>query len=567
MGGQYEGKYLNCVLTPEYAALRKRCAKYYYVMRVDGRNRKMGKLFGLLPGGLVIAPVLFSVAAHAIYIEQSFGKLPQFQPITIASSPETLTEDIGFWESQTRYCVATNVSPFPGKENPDHPEMCDDQDMTLFNGLLCSVGDGRGCDAVKRAQGPDGRWWRSPRLVGVDRTHGGAAASMSEEQTWGVFLYLLQTKDKGAFQNWIRWIADESRPCWIKVGDSCLLFGLPQWCTDTTVLGACNFLPFECILFEHTATLSDANVEAVSGRIGCDLIMKATNAVFPNYTVQAQVQKQAIATSASSYYAIHKIGVQIYLLQKLGLVNDDLRDATNRILSHPESDGNAFLSYLKVGPSDEMANIILQECPDPKQTQRAFRYQWIWERAKSDPTRPNSSYWDCIFAAKLLTKSFNSHPQVVEAMQLAQGEAVRRDAYSSCSGMQLEARAISQSPPQGSTSDYQINFVDLSSTTPSNLWYRNNTFVAPCSGKYSAVVSARSVGPVALDLVSTFRYGQPLATLLTSSSDASVDKIFHLERYEAVSLVFRRNQASPTIAHAQLDIKWCKNQEDAGHCE
>src|SRR5262249_5615102 len=125
-----------------------------------------------------------------------------------------LKERIPFWEAHSRYCVSKNVPPFPGKENVDHPEHCEDRDMTLFNGLLCSVGDPRGCDAVKRAQGEDGQWWRSPRLVGLDRTHGGdEGASMSEEQTWGVFLYLIQTKDKSAFDSWVNWISEKSRPC------------------------------------------------------------------------------------------------------------------------------------------------------------------------------------------------------------------------------------------------------------------------------------------------------------------------------------------------------------------
>jgi hypothetical protein len=508
-------------------------------------------MYRLLMGGALLAICLLG---------------PRTSTVAAASLSEILAGRIGFWDSQTRYCVAGNIPPFPGKENPDRPETCDDQDMTLFNGLLCSVADKRGCDAVKRAQGPDGRWWRSPRLVGIDRTHGGAAASMSEEQTWGVFLYLLQTRDKEAFQKWINWISNESRPCWIKFGKICRAFGLPQWCTDTNVFGACNFLPFECVLFDYFARLLHEDPDAVSGRIGCDLILKITEAVVPIYSVQAQVKAQAIVTSASSYYAIHKIGVQIYLLQQLGLDDGYLRDAAARISNLPESAGNAFLLYLKAGRTDQVVDTVLKECPNPNQKQPAVRYQWLWERAKTDPTRSNSSYWDCIFAAKLMISNTDGQPEVVKAMQFAQEEAVR-SVYGPCTGMQLLATATAQSSP--STDDYQVRFTETSSSPspPRRLWYFNNTFVAPCSGKYSALISASASDATALDLVSTFRYGQPFGTLIISGPNTSTAKTFYLEQYEAVSLVLRRGQTTASIADAQLTITWCKNQKEAESCE
>src|SRR5262245_41151646 len=86
----------------------------------------------------VHAPLLVGVAILAIYfymLAPPFLESAHAAAAALASLSEVLADHISFWESQTRYCVAANISPFPAKENPDRPEACDDQDMTLFNGL------------------------------------------------------------------------------------------------------------------------------------------------------------------------------------------------------------------------------------------------------------------------------------------------------------------------------------------------------------------------------------------------------------------------------------------------
>jgi hypothetical protein len=629
-----------------------------------------------------------------------------------------LSNGITSWELHTRFCVGAlpgtsgpYVAPFPAKDNDDQPLQCDDQDMTLFNGLLCSVGDPRGCDGVRRAQGDDGRWWRSPRLVGHDRTHGGADASLSEEQTWGIFLYLLQTKDKPAFEKWVKWIAEQGRPCWIKVGSSCRVSGLPQWCTDSTQTGACNFLPFECVAFEALAREFERNpaaMLAVSRRIGCDLVMGATygaaggafgalvrlgnglpillgtlsdaalhdpqlaNKVLeiakvqkpaslkatdfplrflsaglqplgklqdviqtlhlptppappcikdlatfglplpsalpllpnggcvippprlpapnasnlnlppllgplmsPGFTTGYPVQTQVLVQSLvpySSFYAFHKVGVQIYLLQRLGLDSSDLQKAAEHL--HTVSPGNPFFIYLAKGPSAEVANPILRlkRCPAVNGPQPVKRSQWAWERSEKDEAWTDSSYWDCIFIAKLLVDHEQLGPPPLIKMREAQKRAVRAPSQVSCNGFIFTVVAPKQSPPIGNHDDYQVVFGPPSTTLQGQDWYFNSTLIAPCSGRYSAQLSVTgappSTAPVNVHLVTTFRYGLPTVSLVAKPNVliSAPTVTFHLDRYEATSLVLQSSQSHRSIVGAKLVVAWCKNQDASKPC-
>jgi hypothetical protein len=507
-----------------------------------------------------------------------------------------LRELVGFWETHARYCIdahvaneykkkVESVAPFPGKEVVDDPATCDDQDMTLFNGLLCSVGDPRGCDGVRRAQDANtGQWWRSPALIGWDRTRGGAAASMSEEQTWGVFLYLLQTGDKRAFEKWVEWIANESRPCWIGQGSSCLR-GPPQWCKDNVEFAACNFLPFECVVFEALAHRFEgaAKVAAVSHLLGCDLVMGVTYTVATgifgaflvasnmvdaqgftkNYPVQAQVLVQALATKTD--YAIHKIGVQIYLLQKLGLDNATLRKAVVQIA---DGSANPFLLYLRDGATQGIADLTVQKCPKRLEVQPKYRRQWAWEREDAKKAWLESSYWDCIFAAKLLVGHVPTEARALPEMLLAQSKAIATPFRELCSAFKATTTATAQSPETEERYDYQVVFGSV--TEPlDGYWYSGKTFVTPCSGKYLvrlSVTSGASTGsdPKTVALVSTYRYGEPFINLTVQPlRQNSGEVIRHLERYEAIAVVIPSSAAAVKIANAKFAIVWCADQTDA----
>src|SRR5581483_2635248 len=96
-----------------------------------------------------------------------------------------------FWLDNVFVCKSNSVD-FPSKEG-DKPGSCDDGDMTLFNGLLCLSGQDIGCTAVQKSQGPDGRWWRSPRRINWEAPN--HDVSFSPDQALGVFAYLIATRD------------------------------------------------------------------------------------------------------------------------------------------------------------------------------------------------------------------------------------------------------------------------------------------------------------------------------------------------------------------------------------
>jgi len=71
----------------------------------------------------------------------------------------------------------------------------------IFNGVVCVSGDDRGCDAVRRSQGPNGQFWRSPRKIGGALS--GTETGFSPDHVLGVWAYIAHKKDAAAFRKWI----------------------------------------------------------------------------------------------------------------------------------------------------------------------------------------------------------------------------------------------------------------------------------------------------------------------------------------------------------------------------
>ncbi|MET3225786.1 hypothetical protein ABIF35_006573 [Bradyrhizobium japonicum] len=588
-----------------------------------------------------------------------------------------INDRVAFWQTQTRYCISSNIAPFPGKSNPDKPLLCDANDMGLFNGLLCSAGDANGCEAVRKSQGPDGQWWRAPSLIGKDRTHGGPLASMSEEQTWSVFLYLIEKNDKNAFDKWVKWIGEKSRPCWVAGGGgSCLFAGLPQWCTDTTETAACNFLPYECVAFEHLARHFNENPIEVSRKLGCDLVMAVTyggsagvlglsagilggglpavmgalpvalttnvalkgklqtlmsdpskwgasspafalgrkvteNVVaqakklplppappnlclkdlptfglplpkLPNlpglpradsciisptlfpaglnlpalptlgpiaggfttgYPVQEQVAVQAKITKVP--YAIHKVAVQIYLLQRLGLDSPILQAAAGELARNAKP--NTFFAYLSEHGSNRVAQSLLDRCPAPNGRQSPTRIEWIWEQPDD---KADFAYWDCIFIAKLLANAKAGPTPVMLAMQQAQSSVVAKPFTAACNAALSTAVSANAVTAPADKNDFQITFAGPLS--PPDVWYQGKTFIAPCAANYTVTVHIPA-GSSRVDLVSTVRYGQPLLSLVGKSKEATQANIF-LEQYEALGLVLYQDSKARSVGSVKMKI-------------
>ena len=148
------------------------------------------------------------------------------------ATADELEGAVSLWKAQAFHCTDAGFD-FPSKlgtPSAHDSSICEDADMTLFNGLLCASGEKLGCDAVRESQAPDGRWWRSPRRIGKDLSLG-FDVSFSPDQALGVMLYAVTTHDTERFMKWLRWINDY-RPCITRIAHTCLIKGWPRYCTD-----------------------------------------------------------------------------------------------------------------------------------------------------------------------------------------------------------------------------------------------------------------------------------------------------------------------------------------------
>jgi hypothetical protein len=288
-----------------------------------------------------------------------------------AESAVALSQARDDWERWAPRCDG-----FPSKQD------CDDGDMTLFNGLLCASGDPRGCDAVHRAQGSDGRFWRSPSRVGHNRGQGN---SFSRDMSLGVLLYLATTRDRGAAERWMRWI-DRNRPCVAKkpgwAGGGCWLRGLHRMCRDDTD-NRCTLTPSVWALMYR-----------VWRHIGLSPSTYMRNA--HNDLVNAFPQIQARTNEPG--YQLHLDGVSALLNQIVGYGgNGNVRAVAAQLLRRQPD--NPFFHYLVHGPSDHGVRQTLRLCPS---TGTHRKVQWAWERATADAAWRESMGWDCIFMVNML---------------------------------------------------------------------------------------------------------------------------------------------------------------------
>lgn len=135
---------------------------------------------------------------------------------------------------------------FPSKiEGPTR--LCDDGDMNLFNGLICSVGIDEGCEAVRLSQSRvDGSWWRAPSKI--DRPDpctivGKCQTTFNSDQALGVYLYVEQTGDAEAFQRWLTWIS--RNPICNTASGACGWPGQARFCSNK---GDCAMHAIDCTL-------------------------------------------------------------------------------------------------------------------------------------------------------------------------------------------------------------------------------------------------------------------------------------------------------------------------------
>ncbi len=289
---------------------------------------------------------------------------------TTPLSAQSLQESAIFWRQE----VARTCQGFPAKDD------CDDGDSMIFNGLLCFSGEEQGCETVRASQDVDGRFWRSPR-----RNPGnlGEGSSFSRDQSLGVLLYLVQTRDREAAQNWLRWI-ERNRSCRIK---NPLTGGCSLWtyrtCRDND---------------NEICTLTPATWGLIK-RVWDFLELPTTHEMRNNESLDVSDLEIISAEKEKPGYALHLKAVASLLRFAMNSSVSRSRDIVKKI--YDRQSGNPFFQYLVDGPSPALVERLLQLCPKPGDDLSFRRFQWAWERDTSSEAWRESMGWDCIFMSRL----------------------------------------------------------------------------------------------------------------------------------------------------------------------
>jgi hypothetical protein len=238
---------------------------------------------------------------------------------------------------------------------PYSDERCDSGDSVIFAGLSCLSG-GRNCETVKRSQGEDGRWWRSPARVGTD-----TPPTFSRDQSKGVLAYLLRTKNTSAASKWLGYIRSEnSRLC--PDGIAHCGISAPLWSLFGDVWRALGLSP--------TSNMQTA-------RAGDDAI-------------------RIREASRNSGYRLHLTALDSWLRRSANR-GDRIDDTVTRII-HRRQPKNPFYAYL-AGEYEIAAQETLKKCAN---SPSGSRRQWAWQREESEAAWKDSQGWDCIFIIDLL---------------------------------------------------------------------------------------------------------------------------------------------------------------------
>lgn len=298
---------------------------------------------------------------------------------------------IDWWEQTAPRC---SQGLFPSKTHDDG--RCDDGDATLFNGLLCFSGYEKSCQTVAEAQDLNGRWWRSPRKEDLNRERN----SFSRDQTVGVLLYLTKTKNTVAAQRWMSWM-EENRKCFLNLpfGGGCAIKATVT-CNDSddaTCVLSPNLWSLLHKVWSHMDLDPSFRMERPYSELG-DL-----SRIIKPLKKEVSLDKEDLALMEADMvkvgYRLHLKGVQLLLKDALGPRTPKAQMLAN-LLYHKQPN-NLFFQYLAEGPSQNLANLLMEQCPMPGHLP-AVQNQWAWERADNDRAWERSIGWDCFFLGRLL---------------------------------------------------------------------------------------------------------------------------------------------------------------------
>jgi hypothetical protein len=249
---------------------------------------------------------------------------------------------------------------------------CPFGDMTIFSGMSCLAGEVERCEDVKRAQGPDGRWWRSPGLVGNDEL----ISTFSRDQAKGALAYLVATKDVAAAIRWQTYLDSHNQKmcpksnnnrCYITSGTS-RLFGA-VW----------EYLGLKPAKWMNRGEWLAAYYDQVEAMVQPNDFPMHLNAL--NAWIRLEIQRRG--------------GPEVEKVD---------RKVVKELLKREPH--NPFFLILREGPTEKVAKIILEKCPDQK-PEGFERLDWSWQRSQESKPWLHASGHECIFIINVFEKELS----------------------------------------------------------------------------------------------------------------------------------------------------------------
>lgn len=327
-----------------------------------------------------------------IYITSLLAALIFFSCGAYAQSEAEILRRVETWNRDAPTCLVEGIR-HPTKQSDETSHKCDDGDMTLFSGLLCSSGDQRGCDAVRLAlDEKTGLWHRSPRIRLLGKNDRGNADS-SPDMAMGVQHYLVTTGDIARAKLWFAWM--NSNYYCVPFKSLCLT-KIPKFCpTD------------DCVMRPQDAAWLSATVNYLQKFHGMGALQDGPlRAYLGTFSGYGDAISEILANVERTGFPQHVNASAIWLLKKTGA--EDYRLAQGAEKLRERNPGNAFFSWLARKPKVAVINETLLRCPSDPSTLVHPLYEWQWERDNHpDPDThlfawQQSCIWDCIFMANLI---------------------------------------------------------------------------------------------------------------------------------------------------------------------
>lgn len=253
----------------------------------------------------------------------------------------------------------------------------DDGDALLFNAILCASGDETACGVVAASQGPDGRFWRSPDLVGVEKVD-----SFSRDMGIGVVLWAAVKGEaaKPALEAWRAYVKQTKGLC-------------PQ-ASD----GRCLITPAFAAFFNYVAEKVGFGKLPYGIVLGKDPVAVTVPVVATDTPFLFRMW-QTLEPTTPSGFALHLLGVQMHAVQHLGVWDDTLQAVANRLTKREPK--NAYYLWLAKGADEAVVNLWLELAPRQKP---AATKEWAWERKDEDLAYTKACGWDFLMISNLLLK-------------------------------------------------------------------------------------------------------------------------------------------------------------------